>query len=102
LGKALKDKRYLEVLALKRNDIGINGIRDLESVLVNSKTIRELDLAGNQIGDEGAQIVTDALKSKQKQQLTLLNLADNRITSKGCNMVVDLLSKCRTLDELQL
>jgi len=47
LGKALKDKRYLEVLALKRNDIGITGIRELESALQLSKTIRELDLSGN-------------------------------------------------------
>lgn len=47
LGKALKGKRYLEVLALKKNDIGLAGLHELEDVLQNSKTIRELDLAGN-------------------------------------------------------
>jgi Ran GTPase-activating protein (RanGAP) involved in mRNA processing and transport len=48
-----------------------------------SKTIKELNLAGNGIGDEGAAIVTDALKSKQNQQLSYLSLSDNRITSVG-------------------
>ena len=33
LGKALKGKRYLEVLALKKNDIGLSGLHELEDVL---------------------------------------------------------------------
>ena len=65
LGEALKDKKYLEVLVLKKNDITVAGIRALKDVLNMSKTIKELNLAGNGIGDEGAAIVTDALKSKQ-------------------------------------
>lgn len=54
LGEALKDKRYLEVLVLKKNDIHIAGIRALKDVLNSSKSIKELNLAGNGIGDEGA------------------------------------------------
>lgn len=64
LGEALKDKKYLEVLVLKKNDINISGIRALKDVLNSSKTIKELNLAGNSIGDEGAAIVVEALKSK--------------------------------------
>jgi len=56
----------LEVLALKKNDIGFDGLHELESVLQSSKTIRELDLGCNAIGDEGVRIVTSALKNKQK------------------------------------
>ena len=73
LGKALCEKRYLEVLALRKNDIGIEGLTELENVLKSSKTIRELDLGCNAIGDEGVRLVTTALKSKQKQQLQSLN-----------------------------
>ena len=47
LGKALKEKRHLEVLALRKNDITFDGLSELENVLQNSKTIRELDLSGN-------------------------------------------------------
>jgi len=53
------------VLVLKKNEINVQGIRALKDVLNSSKTIRELNLAGNGIGDEGAQIVADALKQKQ-------------------------------------
>jgi len=55
------------VLALKKNDIGKAGINALENVLMLSKTIKELDLACNLIGDEGVSIVVKALKNKQKQ-----------------------------------
>ena len=55
------------MLALKKNDIGIDGLYELESVLQSSKTIRELDLGCNNIGDEGVRIVTSALKNKAKQ-----------------------------------
>ena len=67
LGEALKDKKYLEVLVLKKNEINIAGIRALKDVLNLSKTIKELNLSGNNIGDEGAQIVTEALLNKQNQ-----------------------------------
>ena len=64
LGEALKDKKYLEVLVLKKNDINIAGIRALKEVLNLSKTIKELNLAGNNICDEGAAIVAEALINK--------------------------------------
>ena len=72
------------MLALRKNDIGIDGLSELESVLQSSKTIRELDLGCNGIGDEGVRIVTSALKGKAKQQLSSLNLSENNITSQGC------------------
>jgi Ran GTPase-activating protein (RanGAP) involved in mRNA processing and transport len=49
----LRDKKYLEVFVLKKNEIGIQGLRALKDVLNNSKTIKELNLSGNNIGDEG-------------------------------------------------
>ena len=53
LGEARKDKKYWEVFVLKKNDIGGQGIRSLKEVLNQSKTIKELNLSGNNIGDEG-------------------------------------------------
>lgn len=71
-------------------------------MLQNSKTIRELDLSGNNIGDKGVQIVTNALKNKQKQQLQSLSLAENGMGNKGCILVCELVTKCPTLKELML
>ena len=47
-------------------------------------------------------IVTDALKSKQNQQLTYLALSDNKITSQGAKHVASLIQKCDSLTELYL
>ena len=63
----MKDKKYLEVLVLKKNEIKVEGIRALKECLNLSKTIKELNLAGNNIEDEGVQIVCDALMNKQNQ-----------------------------------
>lgn len=51
---------------MKKNDIGKSGLDSLDEVLDNSKTIKELDLAGNNIGDEGVIRVVEHLKNKLK------------------------------------
>lgn len=33
LGQALKDKKYVEVLNLKKNDIGVHGVESIEDCL---------------------------------------------------------------------
>lgn len=90
MGRALREKRHLEVLALKKNDISFDGLSELQNVLQNSKTIRELDLSGNHIGDEGVKIVTQALMNKQKQNLHSLSLAENEVSNQGCNLICEL------------
>lgn len=50
----MKDKKYLEVFVLKKNEINVAGIKALKDVLSFSKAIKELNLSGNSIGDEGA------------------------------------------------
>ena len=66
LGQSLKDKKYLEVFNLKKNEIGLAGIKSLEDCLSLSKTIKELNLSGNFIGDEGVEIVIKALTNKKR------------------------------------
>jgi len=81
----LKDKKYLEVFNLKKNEIGFQGIKALEECFTLSKSMRELNLSGNNIGDEGVSLVIGALgNNKKKNSLTVLSLSNNRITSTGC------------------
>jgi Ran GTPase-activating protein (RanGAP) involved in mRNA processing and transport len=47
----------LEVLNLKRNDIGTLGAKAIEECLGLSKALKELNLNNNEIGDEGVQLV---------------------------------------------
>lgn len=85
---------------MKRNDIGLAGVKELKAVLENSKTVRILDLAGNNITDTGVQIIVESLAEKQKQQLQTIILADNHITNLGAKLICVLMEKCSTLQEL--
>lgn len=71
-------------------------MRAFKDVLNTSKIIRELNLQGNNIEDEGAAIICEALKHKPNISITFLNLSDNKITSKGAIQIADLVSKCDT------
>ena len=41
----------MEVFNLKKNEIGLQGVKSLEDCLSLSKTIKELNLNGNNMGD---------------------------------------------------
>jgi len=102
IGASLKDKKYLEVFNLKKNEIGLQGIKTLEDCLSLSKTIKELNLTGNNIGDEGLEIVLKALANKKKQSLQRFSVSSNKITSAGCKALCDFIMNCYSLEELQM
>ena len=77
-------------------------MKTLEDCLALSKTIKELNLSGNNIGDDGVAIVIKALSNKKRQSLHVLSLSNNNISSKGCKMICEFIQKCTTLEELQL
>jgi len=72
----------------------------MEECLSLSKTIKELNLSGNNIGDEGIDIVLKALMNKKKQSLVNLSLSNNKITSRGCKQICEFIQKCHSLEEL--
>ena len=57
------------------------GVLIIQTVLQNSKNLKELNLSGNIIGDIGTQILTEWLKDKEF--LTLVSLNDNHTSSIG-------------------
>jgi Ran GTPase-activating protein (RanGAP) involved in mRNA processing and transport len=59
----------------------------MEECLNLSRAIKELNLSGNNIGDEGVEIVINALKNKKRQSLRTLSLSNNQITSRGCKII---------------
>jgi Ran GTPase-activating protein (RanGAP) involved in mRNA processing and transport len=58
----------LEVLNLKKNDIGTQGIKSMEECLGLSKNLKELNLSNNDIGDEGVKLVLDSLQNPNKKK----------------------------------
>ena len=49
--------------------MGLGGIKALEDCLMQSKTIKELNLSGNNMGDEGLAIVCNALLRHKRLSL---------------------------------
>jgi Leucine-rich repeat (LRR) protein len=61
-----------------------------------------LNLTGNNIGDEGLEIVLKALANKKKQSLQRFSVSSNKITSAGCKALCDFIMNCYSLEELQM
>jgi len=74
----------------------------LEDCLSLSKTIKELNFSGNNIGDDGVNIIITALSNKKRQLIQTLCLQNNLITSKGCKQICQFIPKCSQIEDLQL
>eukprot|EP00944_MAST-04C_sp_MAST-4C-sp1_P001025 g1025.t1 len=81
----------LESLILWCNHIDKGAISRLASALTTNTTLRKLNLAENNVGNDGAVILAEALA--QNQRLETLELFGNNISSLGASKLCDLLEK---------
>ena len=80
LATTLEGNDSLIALVLDDNDLGPDSAVEIARILRRS-SLKTLSLAGNRIGDDGAEAIANALLSNKT--LTSLNLEYNDITSKG-------------------
>jgi hypothetical protein len=57
-------------------------------------------LTGNNIGDEGVDLVIKSLGNKKTQALQKFCVSNNKITSAGCKSIVDFITTCKSIEEL--
>ncbi|KAF9576916.1 hypothetical protein EC968_000041 [Mortierella alpina] len=89
----------LNDLDLRHDQIGDNGAQALSAALKNS-ALTALDLRYNRIGDNGAQALSDALM--KNSTLTTLYLSGNSFGDKGAQALSEALMKNSTLTTLYL
>lgn len=99
LATTLEGNVSLIALVLDDNDLGPDSAVEIARILRRS-SLKTLSLAGNRIGDDGAQAIANALLSNKT--LTSLNLEYNDITSKGILSVSQALAHSASLQELSL
>eukprot|EP00571_Detonula_confervacea_P009813 CAMPEP_0172300584 /NCGR_PEP_ID=MMETSP1058-20130122/2642_1 /TAXON_ID=83371 /ORGANISM="Detonula confervacea, Strain CCMP 353" /LENGTH=268 /DNA_ID=CAMNT_0013010407 /DNA_START=442 /DNA_END=1245 /DNA_ORIENTATION=- len=87
-------------LSLHGNNIDDEGARELADALKENNILVYLDLESNKIGDEGARSLADALTGNKT--LTYLYLRSNDIGDDGARAMADALKGNNTLIELQL
>ncbi|XP_078022798.1 NACHT, LRR and PYD domains-containing protein 3-like isoform X10 [Epinephelus lanceolatus] len=73
----------LETLSLNSCRLSAGCCRPLTSALSSSSDLKELDLRGNQLMDQGAELLSDWLR-KPQSRLETLRLADCQFTERGC------------------
>ncbi len=78
----------LRELNLARNNIGPEGAVALSLCVKLGRTLRRLDLCGNTIGDQGAAAISDAI-ANGVGKLGWINLGDNAISAKGTEKIAE-------------
>ena len=73
------------------DNVGLRGCAKL-ALLVKDGIIRELDIKSNNVGDEGARHLKEAMES-EKCQLKMLMIGGNKLTDDGVEYFADALSK---------
>ncbi|XP_048051929.1 NACHT, LRR and PYD domains-containing protein 12-like isoform X2 [Megalobrama amblycephala] len=102
LSDGLKDPHCkLENLWLSQCNITAEGCAALTSALRSNSHLRELDLSGNKIGDEGLMLLSDGLKDPHCK-LEKLTLNSCNITVEGCAALTSALRSNSHLRELYL
>ncbi|XP_050678059.1 leucine-rich repeat-containing protein 74A-like isoform X1 [Leptidea sinapis] len=99
LGKTVK--RSLEELDLSRNNIGDSGFPYLADTLMRGVVIKRLNLSHNELGPRAATLFAEVLEFKNAH--THLNLSwNNFCDSKGVSDLVSRLGSSAQLEELNL
>ncbi|WVZ12012.1 hypothetical protein V8G54_016542 [Vigna mungo] len=101
LAGALLENNSIRNIHLNGNYGGALGANALAKALESNKLLRELHLHGNSIGDEGIRSLMAGL-SAHKGKLTLLDIGNNSLTSKGAFHVAEYVKKSRSLLWLNL
>ncbi|XP_065423026.1 protein NLRC5 isoform X2 [Chrysemys picta bellii] len=80
--------------------IGQNEVEELCRILEQCGRLAELDLSGNHLGNEGLRRLLDRLL--QMHVSRLLNLSHNKISQDGVLHLINTLSTCRNVTEVQV
>ncbi|CAF1119457.1 unnamed protein product [Adineta steineri] len=97
-----KHSVYLEKLYLSKNGISNDGIRYLSKMLKVNDKLTELQLANNEIGDEGVRQLANILID-YNTTLKVLNLSNNIfITDSSLDYLLELLEYNQTLTKLSI
>jgi hypothetical protein len=87
-------------LTSRGSSVTVNGINACLGKILGCPKLVKLDLSGNNIGDDGAKAIADALKVNHSLETLYLN--DNNIGDDGAKAIADALKDNKSLDKLDL
>lgn len=89
----------LDTLNISNNYLGPKGLEILAKMLVNNTTLTSLNLAGNNIGSQGAKIAEVITQSLVLKELILSN---NCIKQEEASFIAEAIPKCTSLTAIDL
>ncbi|MDF3048355.1 MAG: leucine-rich repeat-containing protein 34 [Candidatus Midichloriaceae bacterium] len=100
LAEILNNNSSLKKLVLERGEIESHMLRDIGLAVNLSTSITTLEIAGLELGDEGAEMLVQALI--ENKSLINLKLNSNKIYCKGAEAIAKLLKQNTTLEVLDI
>jgi Ran GTPase-activating protein (RanGAP) involved in mRNA processing and transport len=97
--EAILPKSKIHTLSLAGSSLGINDIKTLMGLLKNNETVTNLDIAMNQLGDKGMQLICDGL---DKTKVHNLNVSSNSISDVSGSNIALLIKSNQTLKDIDL
>lgn len=92
VASALLANTTVERLDLSKNAIGVDGACPaLSCLLAHADGVRELSLAGNQLGDAGVRALLADVAAEGGMRVRCLSLADNKVSAEGARELVSAL-----------
>ncbi|XP_048459341.1 NACHT, LRR and PYD domains-containing protein 3-like isoform X2 [Rhincodon typus] len=91
----------IQKLALNDNELTDSCVKDLTSALSTNRSLTELNLNNNKLGDSGVILLSDSLR-KPDCKIQELRLADNALTDSCIKVLASALSTSRSLTVLSL
>ncbi|KAF0978604.1 hypothetical protein FDP41_002424 [Naegleria fowleri] len=101
LCRGLVDNFSLTELDISSNNIGTAGCESLARVL-DRTNLQKLSMERNQIGNKGVFVMCEKMKTMLTPTLTYWDLSENRITSEGVEVLVDMLKVDKSLKTLRI
>jgi Ran GTPase-activating protein (RanGAP) involved in mRNA processing and transport len=95
-----RSARSVRQLLLGGNRIGNDGARFVGQYAKKNRVLTEINLRFNLIGSAGAASLAASLR--QHPRLESFNLSSNQVGSKGCAEIASAMSKCPALRRLEL
>lgn len=95
LAKLLKCSKQIKKLYLEFNELMVPGAKWIAKGISHNRTLEVLNIKGNIIGDEGMILIAQSLSSSAAVNIKELDISLNEIGPKGFQALCDVLPQCK-------
>ena len=79
----------MKEINVSNKQIDNEACKSIAQIIENNKNINNIDISSNNIGDEGAIVISNVLKTYTHISIISLDIQNNKIGNKGVNSLFD-------------